>query len=99
MEEKSEYFFKDSKKHQKKIESYKPNILKNFYVGIGVASANEIDQLNVLKASHLSMIRVIQNLPVKPDKIIIDGIHIPQGLNDAEAIIKGDEYHQEIADQ
>ena len=95
---KSEYFFKDSKKTSKKNRSIQAKyIKKNFYVGIGVASANEIDQLNVLKASHLSMIRAIQNLPVKPDKIIIDGIHIPQGLNDAEAIIKGDEYHQEIA--
>tara|TARA_B100001989_G_C24532533_1_gene462458 strand:+ start:848 stop:1387 length:540 start_codon:yes stop_codon:yes gene_type:complete len=95
---KSEYFFKDSKKtSQKKRAIQAKYIKKNFYVGIGIASMNEIDKLNVLKASHLSMVRAIQNLPVNPDKIIVDGIHIPQGLKDAEAVVKGDEYHQEIA--
>ena len=43
------------------------------------------------------MIRAIENLPVIPEKIIIDGIHIPKGLKNAEAMIKGDENHQEIA--
>ena len=43
------------------------------------------------------MIRAIENLPVIPEKIIIDGIHTPKGLKNAEAMIKGDENHQEIA--
>ena len=95
---KSEYFFKDSKKTTQKNRVIQANYIKrNFYVGIGIASPSEIDELNVLRASHLAMIRAIENLPVIPEKIIIDGIHTPKGLKNAEAIIKGDENHQEIA--
>ena len=95
---KSEYFFKDSKKTTQKNRTVQANYIKNnFYVGIGVASPSEIDELNVLRASHLAMIRAIENLPVIPEKIIIDGIHTPKGLKNAEAMIKGDENHQEIA--
>ena len=95
---KSEYFFKDSKKTTQKNRAVQASYIKsNFYVGLGVASPSEIDELNVLKASHLAMIRAIENLPVAPKKIIIDGIHTPKGLKNAEAMIKGDENHQEIA--
>ena len=95
---KSEYFFKDSKKTTQKNRAVQAIYIKsNFYVGIGVASPSEIDELNVLSASHLAMIRAIENLPVIPEKIIIDGIHTPKGLKNAEAMIKGDENHQEIA--
>ena len=95
---KSEYFFKDSKKTTQKKRAVQASYIKsNFYVGIGVASPSEIDELNVLRASHLAMIRAIENLPVIPEKIIIDGIHTPKGLKNAEAMIKGDENHQEIA--
>ena len=44
-----------------------------------MASPSEIDELNVLKASHLAMLRAIENLPIIPEKIIIDGIHTPKG--------------------
>ena len=95
---KSEYFFKDSKKTTQKNRAVQASYIKsNFYVGIGVASPSEIDELNVLRASHLAMIRAIENLPVTPEKIIIDGKHTPKGLKNAEAMIKGDENHQEIA--
>ena len=86
---KSEYFFKDSKKTTQKNRAVQASYIKsNFYVGIGVASPSEIDELNVLRASHLAMIRAIENLPVIPEKIIIDGIHTPKGLKNAEAMIK-----------
>ena len=95
---KSEYLFKDSKKTSQKNRAIQARYVKrNFYVGIGVASAYEIDELNVLKASHLAMIRAVANLPVAPEKIIVDGSHVPHGLKNAKAIIKGDEHHQEIA--
>ena len=50
-----------------------------------------------LSLIKLLKIRAIENLPVIPEKIIIDGIHTPKGLKNAEAMIKGDENHQEIA--
>ena len=49
---KSEYFFKDSKKTTQKNRAVQASYIKsNFYVGIGVASPSEIDELNVLRAS------------------------------------------------
>ena len=43
------------------------------------------------------MIRAVASLPVKPSKIFIDGKYVPEGLKNAESIIKGDQLVQEIA--
>ena len=95
---KSDFIFKDSKKTSEKNRAIQAKYInQNFYVGIGIATPKEIDDLNVLKATHLAMKRAILNLPIKPEKIIIDGIHVPENLENAKAIIKGDEHHQEIA--
>ena len=60
-------------------------------VGIGHASVEEIDQINILRASHLAMCRAIAALPAVPDHVLIDGNMIPQGLAcRAEAIVGGD---------
>jgi ribonuclease HII len=51
----------------------------------------EIDALNILRASHLAMTRAIGGLAVRPDHVLIDGNLIPRGLSlSAEAVIKGD---------
>jgi len=60
-------------------------------VGIGHASVEEIDRINILRASHLAMCRAIAALPAIPDHVRIDGHMLPQGLScRAEAIIGGD---------
>ena len=60
-------------------------------VSIAHASVEEIDQLNILRASHLAMERAIAGLPRRPDMALIDGNMIPRGLTiPARAIIKGD---------
>ncbi len=60
-------------------------------VCIAHASVEEIDQLNILRASHLAMERAIAGLPRRPDMALIDGNMIPRGLTiPARAIIKGD---------
>ena len=60
---KPEYLFRDSKKTSQKNRIKQAKYIKrNFYVGIGIASPYEIDELNVLKASHLAMTRAITNL-------------------------------------
>lgn len=67
-------------------------------VGIGSASVAEIDQINILRASHLAMERAIAALPVAPDHALIDGNLIPRGLTvPAQAIIKGDARSVSIA--
>jgi ribonuclease HII len=60
-------------------------------VSIAHASVEEIDQLNILRASHLAMERAVAGLPRTPDHLLIDGNMIPRGLTiPAQAVIKGD---------
>ncbi|MEL6100118.1 MAG: ribonuclease HII [Pseudomonadota bacterium] len=67
-------------------------------VAIGQASVEEIDGLNILRASHLAMLRAIRGLAEPPDHVLIDGHLVPAGLNlPANGIVKGDARSQSIA--
>ena len=58
-------------------------------VSVAHASVEEIDSLNILRASHLAMERAVAGL--KADHALIDGNLIPRGLGcAATAIVKGD---------
>ena len=83
---------RDSKKltFQQRIEVSK-DIKNNSFYSIGVASVREIEKLNILQASLLSMKRAILNLSKQPDLVIIDGIFAPQISNKCRTVIKGDE--------
>ncbi|MCV6825680.1 MULTISPECIES: ribonuclease HII [Halocynthiibacter] len=60
-------------------------------VSIAHATVEEIDEHNILRASHIAMERAIAGLPVVPDYVLIDGNMIPRGLTIAsEAVVKGD---------
>ena len=60
-------------------------------VGVGHASPAEIDDMNILRASHLAMTRALAALSPMPDHVLSDGNMIPRGLAvSAEALIKGD---------
>lgn len=66
--------------------------------GIGWASASEIDELNIRRATHLAMHRAIQALGVSPTEIQIDGNDLPAGLPcPTTAIVKGDGKVPEIS--
>lgn len=59
---------------------------------IGAATVAEIDRLNILQASLLAMRRALENLNRLPDRLLVDGIHLPQDLPcPAEAIVRGDQ--------
>lgn len=89
----------DSKKlSHKKREALYDQILANCDVGIAHASVEEIDALNILRASHLAMERAVAALGFSPDHLLIDGNLIPRGATQsAEAIIKGDARSLSIA--
>ena len=81
----------------KKI-SFKKRILlfnyikKNSIYAVGIASVNEIDKLNILNASLLSMQRALNKLTIKPSVAYIDGPFTPKKTNiKCKAFIKGDE--------
>jgi ribonuclease HII len=66
-------------------------ILATADVGIGHASVDEIDQINILRASHLAMCRAIAALPAVADHALIDGTMSPRDLAcTAQAIVGGD---------
>jgi ribonuclease HII len=60
-------------------------------VSIAHASVEEIDALNILRATYLAMTRAIAGLSQAPDHLLIDGNRLPPGLPcRAEAVVKGD---------
>ncbi|KAA2315631.1 ribonuclease HII [Pseudooceanicola sediminis] len=67
-------------------------------VSVAHASVEEIDEINILQASHLAMRRAVQGLALRPDHVLIDGNRIPVGLNlPATALVKGDARSLSIA--
>ncbi len=67
-------------------------------VSLGEATVEEIDEINILRASHLAMERAVAGLKQVPDHVLVDGNMIPRGLTlSSEAIIKGDGRSQSIA--
>ena len=60
-------------------------------VGVGTADVDEIEALNILRASHLAMIRAIESLRYRPDFALVDGHLLPRRLPvRGEAVVKGD---------
>jgi len=94
----------DSKKLTlKKREDLYIKILDSAYaVGIGRASADIIDKVNIKMATHISMINAIENLrnkngeKVSPDLLLIDAEKLDTDI-EQNSIIKGDENCYSIA--
>ncbi len=88
----------DSKKltPKKRLALYEEIILKAKAYAFGRAEADEIDSINILQASLLAMRRAVDNLPIRPEYIVVDG---NQALNHdiaSQAIVKGDSLVAEI---
>ena len=67
-------------------------------VSIAHASVEEIEELNILRASHLAMTRALDGLKHGADYALIDGNMVPRGLTlPSETIIKGDARSQSIS--
>jgi len=82
----------DSKKlsAKKRLDLY-DQLLKCADVSIAHASVAEIDEINILRASHLAMERAISGLQCAPEHVLIDGNMIPRGLRlPATTLVKGD---------
>ena len=87
---------------KKKREQLEPLILSTAKVSIAHASVEEIDEINILRASHLAMERAVAGLEIivagGADHALIDGNMIPMGLTvPATTIIKGDARSLSIA--
>lgn len=65
--------------------------------GIGIATHEEIDEINILQATYLAMERAIQALSVKPELALIDGNRARDFGIPVETVIKGDSLCASIA--
>jgi ribonuclease HII len=67
-------------------------IKKNSIYALGIASVKEINNINILNASLLSMERALNKLKKKPTVAYIDGIFFPKNVKiKCKTFIKGDE--------
>jgi ribonuclease HII len=84
----------DSKKLSAKRRAVLESLIRaSCHVGVGEASVEEIDTLNILQATLLAMTRAVTALPVTPDYVLVDGNRLPNWSYSAEAIIGGDALH------
>ena len=71
-------------------------ILEVAEVSVGVAEVQEIDSLNILRATHLAMHRAVAGLK-KVDYVLVDGLPVKGFSCPAENMIKGDARSASIA--
>lgn len=66
--------------------------------GVAFVSAEEIDEINILRASHLAMHRAVDNLVLRPERLLIDGNRFTpyEGIAH-KCIVKGDAKVMSIA--
>jgi ribonuclease HII len=82
----------DSKKlDEEKRETLYAELVTCAHFGIGIASVEEIDEINILWASMLAMTRALAALPHVPHFALIDGNRLPKQMPcPARAIVGGD---------
>lgn len=65
---------------------------------VGVVTAQEIDEINILNASILAMHRALDGLKVRPEYILVDGNRFkPYGETPWKTVVKGDGKYMNIA--
>lgn len=85
-------YINDSKKLSEKQREalYEEIYEKAIAVGIGMASVETIDEINILQATYQAMRMAISNLKVRPDLLLNDAVTIPEVEIPQVPIIKGD---------
>ena len=88
-----------AKKREQLYELIKEEGLKgNLCYAVGQATAQEIDEINILQATFNAMRRAVENLSVVPDVALIDGNQTPKPFNcKVKTIIKGDSISMSVA--
>jgi ribonuclease HII len=64
---------------------------------LAYAEVGEIEELNILKATHLAMARAVAALPRAPDYCLIDGLDVPGFPLASRGVVKGDGLSLSIA--
>lgn len=66
-------------------------------VTVGAASAREIDEINILRATARAMERAIRRLPRQPDHVVVDGLPMRDLGWEHEAVVGGDALVHSVA--
>ena len=66
-------------------------------IGVGHASVDEIEQINILRAAQLAMRRAVDSLGVTPALIIVDGNRLPGFSFPTRCVVGGDGISLSIA--
>ncbi len=92
-------YLNDSKQlsEKKREELYDIIMREAISVGIGYASHERIDQINILQATYEAMRQAISKLSVQPDILLNDAVKIPEVKIQQVPIIKGDAQSVSIA--
>jgi len=92
-------YINDSKQlsEKKRIEAY--NKLKKEAISISyiIIDNNKIDEINILEATKLAMIKSIESLKIKPEFALIDQVELKEIDIPTLSIIKGDKLSKSIA--
>ncbi len=64
---------------------------------VGIASAREIDELNIRRAGALAIRRAVEGLRPAPQFVIVDAFHIPGLPMPQKAVVRGDRYVKSVA--
>ncbi|MFQ6610016.1 MAG: ribonuclease HII [Fidelibacterota bacterium] len=89
----------DSKKinPQKREKLFHIILNKSITTGVGIVHEREIDNINILNATHKAMTEALSNLTVDPDLVLVDGLPAPIPHRNVKNIIKGDSKSLSIA--
>ena len=89
---------KDSKQIEREEREELATILcERVVYGVGQAEVEEIDRINILRASHLAMLRAFTGLPSRPAHALVDGNQAPDLPCPITCIIGGDGISLSIA--
>lgn len=85
-------YINDSKKltAKKREELYEVILEKAIAVGVGIADAKRIDEINILQATYEAMREAVNKLGITPDILLNDAVTIPNLSIKQVPIIKGD---------
>jgi len=66
-------------------------------IAVGIVEPHTIDEINILRASKLAMLEAVQQLPVRPDVLLLDAITIESLEMPQIPLIEGDKRSVSIA--
>jgi len=82
---------------EEREELYEKIMQKALAVGVGMACAEEIDQINILRATKLAARRALRQLAVIPDFLLLDALVLEKVTTPQRALVKGDALSFSIA--